>query len=276
MEYTRVAVVLSGGGAKTAAHVGALKALEEWQLSASRYYGTSMGAVVAACFASGLGYDEVLRRIVGITRRDVAMPSASALLGPFGKTVLRSAPLVETIGRLVPATTFDELECPLTVTATDAESGDLVLFGMGGRTDVPLHEALYASCALPLYYPPASIGGRTYLDGGVRAVFPLRTAVQGHPDLVYAVYAGPSLRQRTPVQPDRLRVLGAHDNALRILMAAQAEAEIAAWDRSIPVVLVRPLLDARATFAVQNAMRYVEEGYRAAVEALEEWKGGAQ
>jgi len=37
-------------------------------------------------------------------------------------------------------------------------------------------------------------------------------------------------------------------------------------------VLVRPLLDARATFAVQNAMRYVEEGYRAAVEALEKRK----
>lgn len=272
MEYTRVAVVLSGGGAKAAAHVGALKALEEWQLSPSRYYGTSMGAVVAACFASGLGYDEVLRRIVGVTRRDVAVPSASALLGPFGKTMLRSAPLVDTIARLVPAKTFEELDRPLSVTATDAESGELVLFGAGGRMDVSLHEALYATCALPMYYPPASIGGQTYMDGGLRAVFPLGMAAQAHPDLVFAVYAGPSLRQRTLVQPDRLRVLGAHDNALRILMAAQAEAEIAAWDSHVPLVLVRPLLDARATFAVQNAMRYVEEGYRAAVEALEKRK----
>lgn len=274
MKYTRVTVVLSGGGAKAAAHVGALKALEEWQLVPSRYVGTSMGAVVAACFASGLDYDDVLKRVVGITRRDVAMPAAGALLGPFGKTVLRAAPLVETIARLVPARTFEELSRPLTVTATDAETGELVLFGAGGRSDVPLHRALYASCALPMYYPPAAIGGRSYLDGGLRAVFPLRIAAAEHPDLVYGVYAGPAHRQRTPVQPDRLRVLGAHDNALRILMAAQADAEVATCADGIPLVLVRPVLDARATFAVENSMRYVEEGYRAGVEALERWKHG--
>lgn len=274
MKYVRVAVVLSGGGAKTAAHVGALKALEEWQLAPSRYVGTSMGAVVAACFASALGYDEILKRVVGITRRDVAVPAAGALLGPFGRTVLRAAPLVQTIGRLVPARTFEELTCPLTVSATDAESGDLVLFGAGGRSDVSLHQALYASCALPMYYPPAVIDGRSYMDGGIRAVLPLGIAAAEHPDLVYAVYAGPSLRQRTPVPPDRLRVLGAHDNAVRILMAAQADAEVEAWDDRVPLVLVRPVLDARATFAVDNATRYVEEGYRAAVEALERWKKG--
>ncbi|HXV86367.1 MAG TPA: patatin-like phospholipase family protein, partial [Gemmatimonadales bacterium] len=63
MKYSRVAVVLSGGGAKAAAHVGALKALEERELTPSRYVGTSMGAVVAACFASGLDYDTVLKRV---------------------------------------------------------------------------------------------------------------------------------------------------------------------------------------------------------------------
>jgi predicted acylesterase/phospholipase RssA len=127
-----------------------------------------------------------------------------------------------------------------------------------------------------MYYPPAEIGGRSYMDGGLRAVFPLRIAAAEDPDLVYGVYAGPRLRQRTPVRPHRLRVLGAHDNAQRILMAAQADAEVAAWDPRVPLVLVRPPLDARATFAVENAVRYVEEGYRAGVEALDRWAAGRE
>jgi NTE family protein len=235
-----------------------------------------MGAVIAACFACGLDYDAILKRIVGITRRDVAVPAAGALLGPFGRTVLRAAPLADTIARLVPATSFDELRRPLTVTATDAETGELALFGAGGQADVPLHDALYASCALPMYYPPAEIDGRFYVDGGLRAVLPLRVASRHAPDMVYAVYAGPGLRERTPIRPDRLRVLSAHDNSVRILIAAQAEAEIRGWNGDAPLVLVRPVVDARATFAVKDAMRYVEGGYLAGVEALEKWSGTAR
>jgi NTE family protein len=276
VKYSRVVAVLSGGGAKSAAHVGALKALEEWELAPSQYVGTSMGAVIAACFASGLDYDAILKRIVGLTTRDVAVPAPGALLGPFGKALLRAAPLADTITRLVPATSFEDLRSPLTVTATDAETGALQLFGDGGRMDVPLHHALYASCALPMYYRPAEIDGRCYVDGGLRAVLPLHVAARRHPDLVYAVYAGPSLRERSPLRPERLRVLGAHDNAVRILMAAQAEAEVRHWDGRVPLVLVRPAVDARATFAVKHAMRHVEEGYRAGVEALEAWKAGGR
>ncbi|MBI3983632.1 MAG: patatin-like phospholipase family protein [Gemmatimonadetes bacterium] len=274
MKYSRVVAVLSGGGAKTAAHVGALKALEERQLVPGQYVGTSMGAVIAACFASGLDYDAVVKRIAVVRRRDVAVPAAGVVLGPFGKTVLRSAPLEETIARLVPARSFDDLRCPLTVTATDAETGELVLFGAGGRSDAQLHEALYASCALPMYYAPAVIQGRAYMDGGLRAVLPLRVAERLDPDLVYAVYAGPSLSERTPVRPERLRVLGAHDNSVRILIASQAAAEVGAWDGRVPLVLVRPVVDARATFAVENVIRYVEAGYRAGVAALEAWEKG--
>ena len=89
MKYSRVICVFSGGGAKAAAHVGALRALQEWKLVPSHFVGTSFGAVVAACFASGLSYDEVLKRLAGLTRRDVASPSLSMLLGPFAKHLFR-------------------------------------------------------------------------------------------------------------------------------------------------------------------------------------------
>lgn len=274
MTLTRLCCVLSGGGAKSAAHVGALKALEEWRLSVGHYVGTSLGAVIAACFASGLAYDDVLRRITGVTRRDVAQPGPGALLGPFGKSLLRAGPLRNTIRRLVPASRFEELRAPLTITATDLDSGELELFGSGGRSDVPLHDALYASCALPMFYPPAVLDGRAYADGGLRAVFPLSVAAARSPELVFGVYVGPSFTSRGEGGGSRAGVLSAHGNAMRVLMAAQAEAELARWDRRIPLVLVRPPMEGQATFRVDRARHYVEEGYRAAVRALEDWKAG--
>lgn len=271
MSRPRVVCVLSGGGAKAAAHVGALRALEERGVRPAHYVGTSMGAVVAAGFASGLGYEELLRRMTSVSRRDVAVPSPSLLLGPFAASLLRGEPLRATIRRLVPAERFEDLETPLTVTAVDVESGELVLFGEGGRRRVPLVEALYASCALPIYFPPAEIGDRRYADGGLRAVLALDVAAEFAPDAVFAVMVGPSFYDEPPSdgapQPPLLR---AHNQALRILMAAQVEETVARWRRrAVPLVLVRPSLDREATFEVAKAVNYVEQGYLCAVRALE-------
>lgn len=274
MKYSRLVCVLSGGGAKSAAHVGALKALEEWRLGVSHYACTSFGAVIGACFASGLSYDDVLKRIGTVSQRDVAQLAPGALLGPLGKSVFRRGPLQATIERLVPARSFEELRAPLTVTVTDLESGELVLFGAGGRTDVSLHDALYASCALPVFYPPAILNGRAYADGGLRAVLPLNVAAAQDPDLVFGVYVGPSLHELGEPRPAKPGLLDAHSNAMRVLMAVQAEREIAGWDRRIPLVLARPQVEALATFRVDRSRHYVEEGYRAAIRALEQWKGG--
>src|SRR3989442_1418825 len=94
------------------------------------------------------------------------------------------------MARLVPGTCFAELQIPLTITTTDLDSGELVLFGALGQ-DGPLVDALYASCALPLYFPPQSIGGRRLGDGGLRAVLGLDAVRRVPADLVGAVDGGP-------------------------------------------------------------------------------------
>lgn len=273
MKYSRVVCVLSGGGTKAAAHVGAMKALTERNLAAMHYVGTSMGAVIAACFASGLSYPEVLKRITSVSQSDVAAFSPGLLLGPLASSLLRAEPLKQTIGELVPAQSFSELVVPLTVTAVDAGSGELVLFGAGGRSRVPLVDALYASCALPVYYPPQRIGDRVYVDGGMRAVLPLDVAAAFDPDLLFAVDAGPSLysepSEKEPRVPPMVR---AHSGAMRILMAAQAEEAIARWRNGpVPLILVRPTREREATFSVRHVVHYVEEGYRAASRSLDQW-----
>lgn len=268
-----MACVLSGGGAKAAAHVGALRALHDLDLKPIGFVGTSMGAVVAACFACGMVYEDVLRRLLAIQRRDVASPSLSLLLGPYSTSLLRAGPLRETIAALLPARRFSDLEFPLSVTAVDAASGRLVVFGAGGRVHVPLVDALYASCALPVYYPPATIGGRQYVDGGLRAVLPLDLAPRFDPDLVVGVHVGPWLLDESPEDPSHLPgLLKAHDGAMRILMGAQTETLLERWRSGpIPLVFIKPAAEQEATFRVGAAAHYVAEGYRATVRELNRW-----
>lgn len=266
----RIACVLSGGGVKSAAHVGALRALEERGVRPDRYVATSMGAVVAAAFAAGCAYEDLLRRLLLVTRREVARLSWGLLSGPFASGLLQADRLRGTIARLVPARRFADLHTPLTVTAVDVETGDLLLFGDGGDASVPLVDALTASCALPIYYAPVVVGGRPCADGGLRAVLPLTTAAAFDPDAIFAVRVGPSFAARPPERATATPpLLLAHNRAMRVMMAAQTDAEIARWRNGrVSLILVEPRVEQAATFAVGKAVAYVEEGYRAAVLAL--------
>lgn len=272
---TALAFVLSGGGTKAAAHVGAYRALGEHGLTPARYVGTSMGAVVAACLASGLGYQDVVQKMVGVKRRDVAAPSPTLLFGPMAKSLFSGKRLRRAFSELVPARRFSELKSPLTVTAVDFDTGQLELFGDGGRTDVPLIDALLASCALPVYYPPVEIHERRFVDGGLRAVLPLAVAASFEPGVIFAVRVGPSFDAEARKGSSRLPpLMMAHNQALRTLMAAQTDETIArAKSGPIPLVLVEPSVESGVTFAVEDAVAYVEEGYTSALAALKEWKG---
>lgn len=275
----RVVALLSGGGAKSAAHVGALRALGEAGLTPTHYIGTSMGAVIGAAAAAGLDPEALLARMAGIERRHVAAPSRLAVLGGlYLPALLRPDPFRRTIGSLIPAATFADLRVPLTVTAVDLDSGELALFGAGGR-DVPLAEALYASCALPLFYPPGEIGGRRYADGGLRGAVPFEAAEAVEADLVVAVDIGPGFDLlAVPAGARSLpRMVQAHADATGILMASVTHAQLALWRASTgrpPLLYVRPVVERDATFAVERLGVYAEEGYRAARAAVEEWRAG--
>src|SRR3989454_9934412 len=210
---------------------------------------TSLGAVIGAALAAGATPDEIAIAARSLSRKDVApLDVASLLKGVFASHILKADGLRRTVGRFVAATRFSELKIRLTVTATDLDSGELVLFGALGQ-DVPLHDALYASCALPLYYPPARLDGRRLADGGLRAVLPLEPTQRIPADLVVAVHVGPGFDEGLP--PDRRTaipaLIRAHGEAERIMMAAQAEQAIAEWPRdAAKLVVVRPVAERRS------------------------------
>lgn len=268
----RVVAVFSGGGAKAIACAGAWRALEEAGLTPSHIVGTSMGAVIGAAFAAGLTHRAVSSVALGLRREDIAKVDPLAIVaGSFASSFLSEQSLRDVIARMVPARWFHDLRLPLTVTATDLDSGDLVLFGKCGKEDAPLIDALYATCALPLYYPPVTIGGRRYGDGGLRAVLPLDVALRLQADLVVAVHVGPGFDEHHPPnRPSALPpMLRAHGEALRIAMAAQAEQAVAAWPAEGPkLVLVRPVAEREATFAIDRAREFLDAGYKATADAL--------
>jgi NTE family protein len=267
-----VVAVFSGGGAKALAHAGAFRALKERGLVPDRIIGTSLGAVIGAMLACGMTYEEVLVRVGGVQVDDVAMFSPTALLGYFSESFLQAGPLRRTIERLIPRSGFEQLDFSLTVTATDAESGGLTLFGTGGDSTVPLHEALYASCALPLYYPAAEVRGRKYLDGGIRAVLPLEVVNPKEWDVVVAVDVGPRFdaaepKERAPLPP----LVRAGGNALNILMATQTEAVLKLWKPGkTRFVLVRPPVEKESTFALGRTAQYAVGGYEETLKALDQ------
>ncbi|MGH7529559.1 MAG: patatin-like phospholipase family protein [Gemmatimonadales bacterium] len=280
----KVVLVLSGGGAKAVAHAGAFRALEQADLVPDRIVATSMGAVVGAALAAGVPFDQVRSRALALTRRDVAPYDPLSLVqGMFARSLLPATALRRTIIKIVPTRMFQYLKIPLTVTATDLDTGESVLFGGRGagapgtlQQELELQDALYASCALPVYFPPLEVNGRRFGDGGLRAVLPLAAARQVVPDadLVVAVNVGPGFDEATaPVSaPSRLpRLIRLHGEAMRIMMAAQAERTVRAWSQEGEgprLVYVRPIAEREATFAIERVQDYVEAGYQATRKAL--------
>jgi NTE family protein len=277
---TRTVLVLSGGGAKTAAQVGAWRAITEAGLEIVACVATSMGAVIGAALSAGRTPGELVHDVRQLRRRDIAALNPAAFLPGLGaRSLLREAPLRRTIERLVPVQRFDGCRIPLTVAVTDLDSRELVWFGARGQ-DVPLMDALYATVALPLYYPPAVIGGRRYADGGLRAVLPLDGAGGIDADLLVAVDVGPGFDEPESTASSAVpRLVAAYNEATAILMATNTQLQIALWhSQSAPgagrpqLVYIRPRVERSATFRIDAVESYAAEGHRAAAEALRDFE----
>lgn len=273
MRPERVVLVLSGGGMKAMAQVGVLRALGEAGLAPAEVVATSAGAFVGALIAGGMPYERIVPLVCGIRRADVAVLNRAALLvrGLGAGSVLKPEPLRSLLARSLPVNDFARLALPLRVATVDVATGESVVFGSGGRTDCTVAEAVYASMALPLYFPPAVIQGRRYADGGLRAVLPLELAAGAPADVVVAVDVGPVFAAPPPWAQPAPALLAAHDRSAAILMADQRARVVAAWrddPRRPPLVVVEPAVDPHATFAFDRTVDFIEAGYRAAHAAI--------
>lgn len=268
-------MVLGGGGAKTAAHLGAAKALREAGITPVRWIGTSMGAVMAAALATGEPPESILERVTAIRRNDVLRTDWTALLrGIWAPALFKSAPVRRLIERLVSARSFAELATPCTVTAVEVMTGREVAFGAGGE-DASLVDALAAACALPPYFPPAPVNGRMFYDGGLRAGVPIGQAVGIECSFVVAIHTAPGFDETGPAVEVPPPLVAATDTAMGWLMAGSVELQRERWDLTPgrpPLIWLRPISDRGAMFAADRTGHYADAGYGAMKQVLEEMK----
>lgn len=259
----RVIVVFGGGGLKGLAHVGVWRAIEEAGLEVSELIGTSIGSLIAASIAGGVTAGELEERALALERKDIVAINRWALLvnGVRQPSLFRDEAFREYIAGALPVDRFEDLRLPMSANAVDLETGEEVWFGAGGRMDVPIPDAVYASCALPVFYPPAQVDGRIYVDGGVADSLPVGRAADRGADLVIAVDvgAGPVKAAEETISKGMIAV---SHRAYDIMAYARREETRRSWSGP-PVVWVRPRLDGYATFDFESTQYFLDEGYQA-------------
>jgi NTE family protein len=166
---------------------------------------------------------------------------------------------------VVPQAKFDQLPHRLLVNTVDAERGTQVVWGLPGLDHASVQDAVYASCALPGLFPPGKVAGRVCFDGGVIDNLPANIASVGM-DLVIAVDVGTA--ERAPMQDVHSQGFAAvYVRAATIMMYALQQFPLDHWNGP-PMVLIRPKLTGRR-FDFGHAESHIDEGYRAAMKALE-------
>ncbi|WP_300654505.1 patatin-like phospholipase family protein [Hydrogenophaga sp.] len=245
-ERPRVALVLSGGGARGFAHVGVLKALEAAQVPVDMIVGTSMGAIIGGLYASGMKADDLEREILAVDwgglfnrseprqllsqrRKEEDFELSPVLqLGfrngefrlPTGAVSSRS---LEVLLRRYTLSTrhlesFDQLPTPFRAVATDMETGLAVVMDRGD-----LAAALRASMSVPGVFSPLAINDRILGDGGLVNNLPVDVARAMGAEVIIAVNIGTPLAGRDTLGT----VLGVTTQMVNILTEQNVQASIA-------------------------------------------------
>jgi NTE family protein len=272
----RICLALSGGGARGAAHVGVIKALEQMRIPIHCVAGTSMGAIVGAAFASGMTVPEMESAIAGITFerlftdkppralastprkaddfRSLAGPevglSGSGLTSPKG--VISGVALEAELRHLVKLRgpqRFDQLPIPFRAVATNLGDGSMYVFDRG-----ELAMAMRASMAVPAIVAPVNLNGQLLVDGGLSRNLPVDVARSMGADVVIAVNLGTPL-----LRPDQISgILGVSMQMINILSEGnvkQSLGELGPRD-----VLVVPELEGFSAADFDNLSRAVPAG----------------
>lgn len=162
MKQYKIGFAFSGGGAKGAAHCGALQALHEYGIKADVVAGTSAGSIAATLYASGVAPIDMANMFATLDFKDLL--GVQKLRGGIFDT----KPLVKHLRSIIPYQNLEELPIPATVVATSLERGCVKFFSEG-----EIAPRVAASCSIPIVYQPQKLEGEHYVDGGVLMNLPV-------------------------------------------------------------------------------------------------------
>lgn len=175
----KIGLVLSGGGARGIAHLGVVKALGELGIKPEIISGTSSGAILGAFLAGGFSPETIL----GYIKEQKIMSSLRFAMSKVG--LFRMDNAIKLYSGYLGHDTFEKLNIPLIVSATDLITGKSVYFNKG-----ELFTPVMASAAIPILFKPVYHEGMLLVDGGLLNNLPAEP-LQDKCDFVIGVHCNP-------------------------------------------------------------------------------------
>lgn len=241
-------LALGGGGARGFAHIGVLRAFEEHNLDFPIITGTSVGSLVGAMYANGVGYAKMLEVGQNLTEKEIRSsklffrPSPSFNIERLVSTVLGN-------------TRIEELPKKFAAIAVDLKTGEEVMLVNGNAA-----KAVSASCAVPIIFTPVEWeNGERLVDGGLSNVIPADAARLLGAEVVVSVDINSSRGSGT----ESTKMVDTFFAMFRIAMKSTAYKCMMNSD-----IIIEPDLTSYKSTSFMGAIEMYEEGYRAAVEVI--------
>ena len=278
----KIGLVLSGGGAKGFAHIGALKVIEKAGIKIDYIGGTSMGAVVGALYASGYSARQIDSIFVATDFNYLItdyIPRSSknfiekrndelyAFLLPFNNFKI-GVPLslskgmynYNILNRLLKnvrkVNNFNKLPIPFACMTTNIETGQQVVMDKGY-----LPQALLASSAFPTLFSPIEIDGQLLIDGGVVNNYPVEKVREMGADIIIGVDVQDDLKDRNSLK-EATKILTQINNLQMI--------ENMVEKRKLTDVYIKPNIKNYSIISFEKGREIIEEGENAANALLPE------
>ena len=260
-----VGIALSSGNARGIAHIGVLKVLEDEGIPIDMIAGTSAGSIFGAMYAAGRSIDEMIQFAAGIQRQysfvtgfrywDFRLPPRSG--------IIKGDKVLSYLRKWVKNKSFEQLDIPTFIVATDLISGEEIVFDRG-----PVAEAMRASMSVIGMLEPAHVAGRYLIDGGSVNPVPSQLLADKGISIILASNVIPGLEQR--LHRRELKREGKLPNVIGILTGAMEimESEIIK-SRMGPVdVLIQPNIERYGTMEYDKYGEILKRGEEAAREQI--------
>jgi NTE family protein len=245
-----------------------LRALEERGLRPAVICGTSIGSLVGAAYLGGMSIADMERHAEALRQRDLFRIDHLGMVTRRMRnaSLYLEQPLRDLVSSVVPNVPISSLPLPMLVNTVDIERGSQLVWGLPGLRDVSTRDAVYASCALPGFFPPARIDGRLCVDGSVMDNLPVDPA-SPNVDAVLAVDVGStSIAISRHVQ--RRGFAAVYMRSAQIMMHALEQEQIRRWGRP-PMLLIRPPIWYYHWFTFTRTKEIIAAGYTATLEILD-------
>ena len=206
MKTKDVALVLSSGGARGLAHIGAIEELESHGYHISSVAGCSMGALIGGVYAAGK-LKEFREWMKTIDRKKmIELTDFSFSINHLAK----GTRIIEAIMEFVPDMAIEDLPVPYCAVATDLKAGREVVFNKGS-----LFEAIRASISMPSFYKPVQRDGMVLIDGGILNPIPLNRVKRQKKDILVGIDVSGHDYKAQWDEMHRLTEMQKQDNSLK-------------------------------------------------------------